>query len=90
MSEPQEWKRRYEELQQQHEAQSAQDAELAQLLVRTVIRLTLAAGGLDAKLDPHLKQLRNAVRGGVGPALKQQLESLSDSVEIEMGGLARP
>jgi len=80
MAEPQDWKRHYEELLQQHESQSAEDAELVQLLARTIIRLTLAAGGLDSKLDPHLKRIRNAVRGDVSAALKQQLDSLSDSL----------
>ena len=80
MTEQKDWKQQYEKLLQQHETQTAEDAELAQLLARTIIRLTLAAGGLDTKLDPHLKRIRNAVRGGVGPALKQKLDSLSDSL----------
>lgn len=80
MVEQKDWKSHYDELLQQHEAQTAADAELAQLLARTIIRLTLAASGLDAKLDPHLKSIRDAVRSGVSHALKQKLDGLSDSL----------
>ena len=80
MAEQKDWKSNYDELLQQHETQTAADAELAQLLARTIIRLTLAASGLDAKLDPHLKGIRDAVRNGVSHALKQKLDSLSDSL----------
>lgn len=79
-TEQKDWKRLYEELLQQHESQLANDAELGKLLIRTVIRLTLAASGLDAQLDPHLKGIRDAVRGGASPSLNEKLNALSDSL----------
>ena len=80
MTEQKDWKKLYDELLGLHEAQTAADGELTQLLARTIIRLTLAAGGLDTKLDPHLKSIRNAVRGGISPNLKEKLGSLSDNL----------
>ncbi len=80
MTDQKDWKARYEELLQQHESQIADDAELGKLLTHTIIRLTLAASGLDSQLDPHLKGIRDAVRGGVSLSLKAKLNSLSDSL----------
>mgnify|MGYP001819120329 CR=1 FL=1 len=80
MTEHKDWKADYTELLQQHERQAATHAELEQLLTRTVIRLTLAASGLDGKLDSHLKRIRDAVRKGADPRLSEQLNRLSDEL----------
>ncbi|MDJ0806066.1 MAG: GGDEF domain-containing protein [Gammaproteobacteria bacterium] len=80
MTQERDWKRLYEELLQQHESQLATETELGKLLSHTIIRLTLAASGLDSQLDPHLKGIRDAVRGGVTPSIKEKLNSLSDSL----------
>lgn len=80
MTEQKEWKKLYEELLQQHEQQIAAEKDLSKLLNQTIVRLTLAANGLDAQLDPHLKSIRDAVRAGVTPSLKEKLNSLSDSL----------
>ncbi|MCU7815231.1 MAG: diguanylate cyclase [Candidatus Thiodiazotropha sp. (ex Rostrolucina anterorostrata)] len=74
------WKQQYEQLLQQHECEQDANRELEQLLSRTIIRLTLAAGGLDPRLDPHLKSVRDAVRGGVNRRLKDKLNALSDGL----------
>ena len=74
------WKNRYEALLSQHESEHAANGELEELLTRTIIRLTIAAGGLDQRLDPHLKSVRDAVRGGTNERLKEKLGSLSDGL----------
>ncbi|MCU7933891.1 MAG: GGDEF domain-containing protein [Candidatus Thiodiazotropha sp. (ex Dulcina madagascariensis)] len=74
------WKQRYEELLTQNESEEAANRELEELLTRTIIRLTLAASGLDARLEPHLKGVRDAVRGGANKQLKEKLNSLSDGL----------
>jgi diguanylate cyclase len=80
MADEGEWKQRYEALLRQHEELEAADGAREKLLTQTVIRLTLAAGGLDEKLDPHLKAIRDSVRGGVSSALGERLKTLSDSL----------
>ena len=74
------WKRLYEGLLQQHESESAANKELEELLARTITRLTVAAMGMDSRLDPHLKGIRDAVRKGVDRRLKEQFNSLSDGL----------
>ncbi|MCU7906216.1 MAG: GGDEF domain-containing protein [Candidatus Thiodiazotropha sp. (ex Epidulcina cf. delphinae)] len=74
------WKQRYEELLAQNESEQEANRELEELLTRTIIRLTLAASGLDARLDLHLKGVRDAVRGGASKQLKERLNSLSDGL----------
>ncbi len=74
------WKQLYDELLQKHEDESAAGKELESLLTRTIVRLTLAAGGFDNRLDPHLKGLRDAVKKGVDHRLKDRLDSLSDDL----------
>ncbi|PVV12981.1 MAG: hypothetical protein B6D72_06630 [gamma proteobacterium symbiont of Ctena orbiculata] len=74
------WKQRYEDLLRQHESEEDANRELEGLLTRTIIRLTLAANGLDPRLDPHLKGVRDAVRGGINDQLKSKLNALSDGL----------
>jgi diguanylate cyclase len=74
------WKKLYEDLLRQHESEEEAKRELEELLTRTIIRLTLAANGLDPRLDPHLKGVRDAVRGGVNDKLKSKLNALSDGL----------
>jgi len=80
MSGDKDWKAEYIQLLDRHETESAAQAELEQLLTRTIIRLTLAASGLDGKLDPHLKRIRDAARQGASPRLGEQLNRLSDDL----------
>lgn len=81
----QDWKSRYLELAEQQAAEKSGYQQVEQLLCRTIIRLTLAAGGLDPVLDPHLKRLRDAIRKGVHPDLEEQLNALSEAL-IRAGG----
>lgn len=74
------WKLLYEELLQRHENEEAANRELEELLGHTIVRLTLAANGLDKRLDPYLKNIRNAVRSGARDRLKEQLNDLSDGL----------
>ncbi|MET0066698.1 MAG: GGDEF domain-containing protein [Candidatus Thiodiazotropha sp.] len=74
------WKVRYEDLLRKHENEREANAELEELLTRTIIRLTIAANGLDKRLDPYLKSVRDAVRGGRGKNLSDQLNAFSDSL----------
>ena len=74
------WKLLYEELLRQQESEQAANQELEELLARTITRLTLAAAGLDSRLDPHLKGVRDAVRSGVNHQLKEKLSALSDGL----------
>ncbi|MEJ2424230.1 MAG: hypothetical protein P8101_07160 [Candidatus Thiodiazotropha sp.] len=59
-----EWKVRYEDLLRKHDSEREANTELEELLTRTILRLTIAANGLDRRLDPYLKSVRAAVRGG--------------------------
>lgn len=74
------WKRLYEELLQQHETKQSANQELEELLGRTITRLTVAAMGLDHRLDPHLKKIRDLARKGVSPKNQDQLNSVSDGL----------
>jgi len=74
------WKLLYEELLRQQESEQLASQELEELLARTITRLTLAAAGLDNRLDPHLKGVRDAVRSGINLQLKEKLNALSDGL----------
>ncbi len=74
------WKRLYEELLLQHDSEREANQELEDLLTRTITRLTMAAMGMDRRLDPHLKGIRDAVRKGVDRRLKEQFNALSDGL----------
>ena len=80
MTEQTDWRARYEELLKQHETELAAEAALGKVLTQTIVRLTLAASGLDPQLDPHLKDIRDAVRAGVTPSLEEHLTRMSDSL----------
>ena len=74
------WKRLYEELLQRHETKQSANQELEELLGRTITRLTVAAMGLDQRLDPHLKKVRDLARKGISPLNKEQLNNVSDGL----------
>lgn len=55
------------------------DDGLRELLIRTVIRLTFAASGLNAELDRYLKELRDGLKKTAnGEALKPELEKFNE------------
>jgi len=68
------------DLAKQQSMEKSAAAETEKLLCRIIIRLTLATNGLDPALDPHLSSLRNAVRKGVQPDLKDQLGTISEAL----------
>jgi diguanylate cyclase len=74
------WKQLYEDLLRRHEDETAANRELEELLRHTIGRLTLAASGLDDRLDPHLKAIRHAVRRGDKASLNERLSALSDGL----------
>ncbi len=75
------WRTRYHEGLEKLRAREAEWTETERLLCRTVIRLTLATSGLDARIEPHLKALRDAVRNGVeSPLVRQRLEEISQAL----------
>lgn len=74
------WKHLYEELLEQHESEKTANKELEELLTRTITRLTVAAMGLDHRLDPHLKGIRDAARKGLDLHLKEKFNALSDGL----------
>lgn len=76
----QDWKVQYLDLAQQQSVEKAVAADTEKLLCRIIIRLTLATSGLDPTLDPHLSALRNAVRKGVQPEMKDQLGAISEAL----------
>ena len=80
MTDRTDWKALYQELLRQNEIHLEEASEQANLLILTITRLALAASGLDAQLDPHLKAIRDAVRDGASPRLKARLDDLSDSL----------
>jgi diguanylate cyclase len=73
------WKKRYEQLLNQSESEGEANKALEELLTRTIIRLTIAASGLDNRLEPHLKAVRNAVRGR-GKAPQDKLNEITDGL----------
>ncbi|MCW8906635.1 MAG: GGDEF domain-containing protein [Sedimenticola sp.] len=77
---PTDWKARYLELAQQQATERASAEDTEKLLCRIIIRLTLATGGLDPALDPHLTALRNSVRKGVRLELKERLAEISEAL----------
>jgi diguanylate cyclase len=74
------WKRLYEQLLKRSESEKEANQELERLLTRTITRLTVAAMGLDHRLDPHLKGIRNAVRKGLKSREQEQFQALSDGL----------
>lgn len=76
----QDWKIRYLDMVRQQSLEKSAAADTEKLLCRIIIRLTLATNGLDPALDPHLLSLRNAVRKGVQPDLKDQLGAISEAL----------
>jgi diguanylate cyclase len=74
------WKKRYDELLRQYESEGEANKALEELLTRTINRLTIATSGLDHRLDPHLKAVRDALRGGLSNKLREKLNELTDGL----------
>ncbi len=74
------WKERCFQLEQQHAAELTRAEESESRLSRTLVQLTLAVGGLDPVLDPHLKSLREAVRDTSGVDTDARLSKITDAL----------
>lgn len=76
-ADPEYWKNKYLRLFDKEEEHRLQAAQKEELLQRAVVRLTLAADGLDPSLDPHLRSIREVVRGEKDlTVLRQKLDAL--------------
>jgi diguanylate cyclase len=75
------WKSKYSELLSESDRLGQEREVTEKLLCRTIIRLTLAANGLDEVLDPHLKKLRVLLKKGVkNERLREQLDAVSEAL----------
>ncbi len=75
------WKNKYMSLLQKQDEQEADHKEKEQQLCRAIVRLTLATGGLDPRLDLHLENIRNVMRKGeVDKGTQRQLSNFSEAL----------
>lgn len=75
------WKRRYYDSVEQLEKQQKVWSRAEDLLRRAISRLTLAAEGLDERLDDQLTAVRNAFRDKAeSSVLYQRVEAMSDTL----------
>ncbi|MEQ1530277.1 MAG: diguanylate cyclase [Methylococcales bacterium] len=73
------WKDKYLNLldEQEHAAKRTQEKE--QLLCKTIIRISIAASGLDPQLDPSLQRIRDHLKNGINSEkLKAELGNFID------------
>jgi diguanylate cyclase len=81
LDDPQYWKNRYSETARDLEQFKEESEHTERLLCRAVIRLALATGGLDPRIDPHLTRIRDLLRKGVvDKRLRAELDSVSDTL----------
>lgn len=59
------WREKYLQLLDEHNSKSKQARAHEELLCKTVIRLTLAAKGLDKQLDPYLERIHQSVKSSL-------------------------
>jgi diguanylate cyclase len=72
------WRIRYEELAQRNEKSDREHARIDELMRRALSRLSIAANGIDSRLDRELDQLREVVRDEVSAErLNEVVEQLS-------------
>ena len=83
------WRERYLKLAGEHERAASDHAEAERELTRLITRLCVACSGLDPVLDPHLKRLRQAAKGGKARTLMRQAGAFADSVVRASDGRAR-
>lgn len=78
---PQRWKEKYSEAIREIDEIRADAEANEKLLCRTVIRLALAAGGLDPALDSHLVQIREIFTRGIRTdRLRDELEAITETL----------
>ncbi len=70
------WKDKYLSLLDEQKKDEKHNLEKEQLLCRTIIRISIAASGLDPQLDPSLQRIRNHLKNGVNSEkLKTELDN---------------
>ena len=78
---PEYWKAKYMRLLDADEQHRAEWEKEEELLSKAVVRLSLLADGLDKALDPHLRAIRDLVRGDKrGGKLHQKLDELLETL----------
>ncbi len=74
-------KAKYSELSRDFDVSKKEHEVTEKLLCRAIIRLTLAANGLDPALDPYLKKLRKLLKFGVkNNQLREQVDIVSEAL----------
>lgn len=75
------WKEKYLDLVDEHEQSESAYQEKEDLLCKMIVRLTIAATGLDPVLDPMLQSIRDRLKSGINSQdLKNELERFTQSV----------
>ncbi len=78
---PDRWKNKYYNLLDENEDITKANQNKEDLLCKTIIRLSLAATGLNKQLDPHLLNIRNQLKNGLkSDKLKTELEKFSNAL----------
>ncbi len=80
MTNDKEWQNKYYNLLEEQEDTEKANKDMESLLCRTISNLATVSSGFDTSLDPHLNKLKEVVRGGASPALKEHLVKLSDEI----------
>ena len=75
------WKEKYLQLAHEQQTKDKQAREHEALLGHAIIRLTLAAKGLNGQLDPYLDRIHQCVKSGLaGTRLKADIDALSQAI----------
>lgn len=75
------WKQKYVSLADELEVSSQRWKSNEKQLCRVIIRLTLATGGLDSNIDPHLIEIRELLKKGVvDQSLHEKLDEVTDTL----------
>lgn len=75
------WRNKYSETLRALETTSEESDRTGKMLSRAVIRLTLATGGLDARIDPYLTRIRDLLRKGIADKkLYTELDAISETL----------
>jgi len=75
------WRDKYLNLLDTQELSEKAHKEVQELLCKAIVRLTIAASGVDPQLEPHLKRIRNHLKNDIDShQLKTELENLTNAI----------
>jgi diguanylate cyclase len=75
------WRDKYLNLLDAQELSEKVHKEVQELLGKTIVRLTIAASGVDQQLEPHLKRIRTHLKNDINVhQLKAELENLTSAI----------